>query len=163
MRGYNFGGLKATASQTGASLHTHEGHGATLRAVRSRFRTYANPGEGARDYVSTLRERYPEAIRAAESGNVEGFVEGLVQRRYFTGSAHDYRVALRSLSRERLRADQRFGIDQSVLPGILDHGSERWLPSPGAHHPNRLAVDAPDWAVEGTSRALWRAIWAKRA
>jgi len=102
MYGYNFGGIKATGSEPSASLRTWEGHGTERVRIRSRFRTYANPEQGAEDYISTLAERYPQALEAAHRGDASGFVRALKKSQYFTGDPMVYERAIGSLSREML-------------------------------------------------------------
>ncbi|MCB9589019.1 MAG: glucosaminidase domain-containing protein [Polyangiaceae bacterium] len=105
MRGYNFGGIKGTAPGGGSAvLKTHEGYGDHRVAIQSRFRTYATPEAGAADYVRTLSERYPEATKAAASGDVHGFVAGLRKRGYFTADPNDYSRAIERLSAEHTRS-----------------------------------------------------------
>jgi hypothetical protein len=129
MRGNNFGGLKGEAPGGGSSvLWTREGFGPDEQRIRSRFRTYPTPEAGARDYVSTLSARYPEATRAAQAGDPEGFVRGLEQRRYFTADPADYRRGLAALVREHDR---------------LESGQIR----PPAVAPPGAAVDALLWTL----------------
>jgi len=101
MYGFNFGGIKgAGPSGKSLSLRTHEGHGATERAIRDRFRAYDSPAEGAEDYVRLLRDRYPEALEAARFGDARAFVQEIHRKGYFTGSKRDYVRAVCSLSAE---------------------------------------------------------------
>ncbi|MBX3182856.1 MAG: glucosaminidase domain-containing protein [Polyangiaceae bacterium] len=117
MHGYNFGGLKGAGPEGGSAvLRTREGFGSSEQQIKSRFRTYSTPEQGALDYVRTLHERYPEATRAAAEGNATGFVAGLRQRGYFTGDPASYQRAIEKLSVEHAR-----GADFSQLkdPGPL--------------------------------------------
>lgn len=99
MVGYNFGGLKGQAPGGGSTVQwTHEGHGASLRRTRDRFRAYTSPRAGARDYVRTLAERYPEALAEARRGNAAGFVDALARRRYFTADPAAYRRGVQRLA-----------------------------------------------------------------
>lgn len=98
MHGNNFGGLKGRAPDGGSAvLATREGFGANETRIQSRFRAYDSPEAGARDYVQTLADRYPEALAAAAKGDADGFVRGLEQRRYFTADPAEYRRGIRAL------------------------------------------------------------------
>jgi flagellum-specific peptidoglycan hydrolase FlgJ len=127
MYGNNFGGIKAGARGPSALLETTEGYGSQARRVRDRFRTYATPEEGARDYVSLLARRYPEAFRALQAGDVEGFAAGLHQGRYFTANPETYRAALR-----RLAEEHRLGPSSAPPAGPVE----------------LLALDGLRWALE---------------
>ncbi len=101
MVGYNFGGLKGHAPGGGSSVQwTHEGHGASLRKIRDRFRTYDSAQAGARDYVRTLATRYPDALAQARQGNAAGFVDALAHRHYFTADPAVYRHAVQGLAHQ---------------------------------------------------------------
>jgi hypothetical protein len=101
MHGNNFGGLKGVGPEGGSAvLATREGFGSTETRIRSRFRAYETPEAGARDYVQTLADRYPEALAAAAKGDADGFVRGLEQRRYFTADPAEYRRGIGALLRE---------------------------------------------------------------
>ncbi len=108
MYNYNFGGIKGHA-QDGSSCvrEAHEGSGLHVRALLDRFRAYKSVRDGAEDYLSLLIRKYPEAIAAAERGDVTDFVAQLKLGRYFTGSETDY---ARSLSDLVARAAE-FGFD----------------------------------------------------
>ena len=105
MHGNNFGGIKGVAPGGGSALLlTREGQQPQQRLILSRFRVYATAEAGARDYVRTLADSYPEALEAARTGSPRRFVAALAQRRYFTASAQSYLEAVRSLAREFCRA-----------------------------------------------------------
>jgi flagellum-specific peptidoglycan hydrolase FlgJ len=107
MRGNNFGGLKGESPSGGSSvLWTREGFGPGEQRIRSRFRSYATPEQGARDYVETLAARYPEATSAARAGDLDGFVRGLEKRRYFTADPGAYRRGLGALLGEHERLEK---------------------------------------------------------
>ena len=127
MYGNNFGGIKAGAQGPSALLSTTEGYGANARRVRDRFRTYATPEEGARDYVSLLARRYPQAFEALRRGDADGFAAGLHHGRYFTANPETYRTAL-----HRLSAEHRLGPSSAPPPGPLE----------------RLGLDGVRWALE---------------
>ena len=127
MYGNNFGGIKAGARGPSALLRTTEGYGSDARRVRDRFRTYATPEEGARDYVGLLARRYPEAFTALQNGDVERFAAGLHHGRYFTAHPDSYRCALR-----RLAEEHRLGPNSAPPPGTVE----------------QLALDGLRWALE---------------
>ena len=140
MYGNNFAGIKAGArgsaslaagerpqTRGSALLSTTEGHGASARRVRDRFRTYATPEEGARDYVGLLVRRYPEAFAALRQGDLERFAAGLQRGRYFTANPESYRNAL-----GRLAQEHRLGPSSSPPPGALE----------------QVALDGLRWALE---------------
>jgi hypothetical protein len=95
MPGHNFAGIKASPKAPGAVFDTVEGHGATRRQVRARFRVYDSPEAGARDYVSLLKTRYPAAIEAARVGNTTDFALALAAGGYFTADPQAYSSGLR--------------------------------------------------------------------
>ena len=102
MYNYNFGGIKGHSSDGGSCVReAHEGSGYHVRALLDRFRAYQSVRDGAEDYLSLLIRKYPEAISAAERGDVTDFVAALKRARYFTGSESDY---ARSLSERVVRA-----------------------------------------------------------
>jgi flagellar protein FlgJ len=68
--------------------------------IVDKFRAYATPAEGARDYLALLRTRYGGAMGAAERGDVDGFATALKQRGYYTAPVSDYAAALRHLAHE---------------------------------------------------------------
>jgi len=108
MYNYNFGGIKGHSSDGGSCVReAHEGSGYHVRALLDRFRAYQSVRDGAEDYLSLLIRKYPEAISAAERGDVTDFVAALKRARYFTGSESDY---ARSLSERVVRAAE-YGFD----------------------------------------------------
>lgn len=101
MVGNNFGGLKGHAPGGGSTVQwTHEGHGAGRRRIHDRFRAYASAQAGARDYVRTLAEHYPDALAQARQGNAGGFVDALARRHYFTADPAAYRRAVQGLAHQ---------------------------------------------------------------
>jgi flagellum-specific peptidoglycan hydrolase FlgJ len=129
MHGHNFGGIKARASEPGASFHTVEGHGATRRELVLRFRVYDSAEAGAHDYVRLLATRYPAALQAARAGNVAEFARELAVGGYFTAGTAGYAQGLE----QRLRALQggpepnaaisqvlpSVGLSEGALSGLL--------------------------------------------
>ncbi len=104
MLNYNFGGLKGTGpSGLSTACSTREGWGDSEVRVVDRFRAYGSPEEGARDYVSLLARRYPEAVKAAEQGDARGFVHALKARGYFTDNEASYTRSVHSLATLALR------------------------------------------------------------
>lgn len=103
MYNYNFGGIKG-ASPDGFSVsqRTHEGFGATERAITDRFRAYRTAEDGATDYVKLLVHHFPEAAESATKGDPVGFVQGLKQRGYFTGDPTAYTRSVSSLTAQGL-------------------------------------------------------------
>jgi len=99
MLNYNFGGLKGTGpSGLTTAYTTREGWGENATRGVARFRAYGSAEEGARDYVSLLSRRYPDAVRAAEQGDAPGFVRALKARGYFTDNEAAYSKSVQSLA-----------------------------------------------------------------
>lgn len=91
MFNFNFGGIKGTSAQgLTTSLRTHEGFGENRRQIVDNFRAYSTATDGAADYISLLRRRYPEAVGAAKVGDAASFVGALKRRGYFTGDEVAY-------------------------------------------------------------------------
>jgi len=98
MFNFNFGGIKGHGPDgLSCKREAHEGSGYRVRALIDRFRAYESAREGAEDYL----RKYPEAIEAAERGDVTEYVAALKRAGYFTGSETDY---ARSLSKLVMRA-----------------------------------------------------------
>lgn len=105
MLNYNFGGLKGTGpSGLSAACSTREGWGENQVRVVDRFRAYGTAEEGARDYMSLLVRRYPDAVHAAENGDARGFVQALKARGYFTDNEATYTKSVQSLAQLALSA-----------------------------------------------------------
>ncbi|MEI9938033.1 MAG: glucosaminidase domain-containing protein [Pseudomonadota bacterium] len=94
MPGHNFAGIKAAPGAAGQSFSTIEGHGATRREVSARFRVYESAEAGARDYVTLLATRYPDAVAAARAGDSAGFARALAHGGYFTAVPESYAAGL---------------------------------------------------------------------
>jgi flagellum-specific peptidoglycan hydrolase FlgJ len=104
MVGFNFAGLKGEGPNGISALWwTREGSRMSQTRVLCRFRAYATPQDGARDYVRVLRERFRAALAAAQHGDVKGFVQALARRGFFTDDATSYERSLSSLAREFMR------------------------------------------------------------
>jgi hypothetical protein len=153
MLNYNFGGLKGTGpSGLSAAYTTREGWGETATRGVARFRAYGSAEEGARDYVSLLARRYPDAVSAAEQGDAAGFVHALKARGYFTDNEAAYSKSVQSLAALASRA----GFD--ALGAGADSGAA------AAHDPDLApalaAATLPDFAAgpPGAPPLLGRAL-----
>jgi hypothetical protein len=97
MYNFNFGGIKGASPQgETANYMTHEVDGGRDIKLQQGFRAYGSIDEGARDYVSVLRARFPQAYAQAVSGNVDGFAHALKQSHYYTASEDQYSAGLRA-------------------------------------------------------------------
>jgi len=121
MLNFNFGGIKGTGpSGMSAAYGTREGWGENATRVVARFRAYGSAEEGARDYVSLLERRYPDAVNAAEAGDARGFVQALKTNGYFTDNLASYTRSVESLAaRARLSGFDALGSSSSgrAVPG----------------------------------------------
>lgn len=97
MYNYNFGGIKG-ASPQGDTAHydTREVIDGKSITLDQGFRAYGSLDEGARDYVSVLQARFPQAFAQAVSGNIDGFARALKQSHYYTAPEQEYAAGLRS-------------------------------------------------------------------
>jgi hypothetical protein len=97
MYNYNFGGIKG-ASPQGDTAHynTREVIDGKSVTLDQGFRAYGSIDEGARDYVSVLQARFPQAFAQAVSGNIDGFASALKQSHYYTAPEQEYAAGLRS-------------------------------------------------------------------
>jgi mannosyl-glycoprotein endo-beta-N-acetylglucosaminidase len=136
MRNFNFGGLKGTGpSGLSATCSTREGWGEGEVRVNARFRAYGTAEEGARDYVSLLARRYPDAVRAAEQGDAKGFVTALKANGYFTDNEASYLRSVQSLANRALLAGfdaigcDGAGGDLAVAPELAQRGGAEGLPA----------------------------------
>jgi len=122
MLNYNFGGIKGTGpSGLSVAASTREGFGAEQQRITARFRAYGSAEEGARDYVSLLARRYPDAVQAAEGGDARGFVQALKARGYFTDDEAAYARSVQSLAAHARSAG--FGALGAPGVGPTDGGS----------------------------------------
>ena len=90
------------------------------------FKSYNSKEEGAQDYVSLLKNKYPNAIKAAESGNYNKFVDGLSG--YFTDDKSIYKQNIFGLYFEymsKLKQSQNANLDliksQDIKTSSLKH------------------------------------------
>ena len=121
MHGHNFGGIKGRGpTGAGVLVWTREGPRLTDLVQRT-FRAYETPREGAHDYVSLLRTRYPKAFRAARYGRVDEFVAALEEGRYFTA---DGGVYLRAVTRLSLECRRR-GVSMAAVERVRQYPNAR--------------------------------------
>ena len=101
MFNYNFAGIKGTGP-TGLSVaqRTREGWGTSERTITDNFRAYRTAEEGARDYVSLLKSRFPGALDAAQTGDPAATVHALKQAGYFTGDEGAYTRSVTQIARQ---------------------------------------------------------------
>ena len=97
MYNFNFAGIKG-AGPTGltAEYNTHEVVGGHEITMKQGFRAYSSLSEGAHDYISVLRGRFPQAFGLAVAGNVDGFAHALKQAHYYTADEGQYAKGLRA-------------------------------------------------------------------
>jgi hypothetical protein len=94
---YNFGNLKGTSPAGLTTAYTtSEGYGSSKEKTDRHFRAYDNINEGAQDYLSLLKEKYPRATQCIKDGDVEGFVDQL-SGVYFTGDPKRYKSNMKSI------------------------------------------------------------------
>lgn len=95
MYNYNFGGIKGRSPDGATAVYkTHERVGGARVALRDGFRAYRTIDDGARDYLSLLERRYPEALKAAAEGGPRAYAQALAEGRYYTDSPTRYARAL---------------------------------------------------------------------
>ncbi len=95
MFNFNFGGIKGSSpAGESASYMTHEVLGGQTVELQQGFRAYRTIDEGARDYVSVLRTRFPAAYTQALHGDVSGFAHALKQAHYYTAPENEYAAGL---------------------------------------------------------------------
>ena len=93
MYNFNFGGIKGASPQgETANYMTREVEGGRSVTLQQGFRAYRSIDDGARDYVSVLRTRFPQAYQQALAGNVDGFAHALKQSHYLHGARGRVRV-----------------------------------------------------------------------
>jgi hypothetical protein len=124
MFNYNFAGIKgAGPSGLSVSQRTREGYGSSERTITDNFRAYRTAEEGAHDYVSLLKSRFPGAFEAARGGDPAATVHALKQEGYFTGDEVAYTRSVTQLAQQIGPASLRFPSGElPVLP--LDYASE---------------------------------------
>ncbi|HTQ06249.1 MAG TPA: glucosaminidase domain-containing protein [Polyangiaceae bacterium] len=123
MFNYNFAGIKG-AGPTGLSVsqRTREGYGSSERTITDNFRAYQTAEEGARDYVSLLKSRFPGAFEAAKSGDPTATVHALKQEGYFTGDEVAYTRSVTQLAQQIGPASLQF--TNTELPALpVDYAS----------------------------------------
>jgi hypothetical protein len=124
MFNYNFAGIKGTGpSGLTVAQRTREGYGANERTITDNFRAYRTAEEGARDYVSLLKSRFPGALEAAQQGDPGATVHALKQAGYFTGDEVAYTRSVTNLARE-VGPDSLEFTDTGALPTLpVDYGA----------------------------------------
>jgi len=101
MYNYNFAGIKGSGpSGLSVMQRTREGYGSTERTITDSFRAYQTAEEGARDYVSLLKARFPGALAAAQEGDPAATVHALKQSGYFTGDEVAYTRSVSKIARQ---------------------------------------------------------------
>jgi hypothetical protein len=99
MFNFNFGGIKGAApGGATASYMTREVLDGNSVHIQQGFRAYASLDEGARDYVSVVRSRFPQAFQSAAAGDLDGFAHALKQAHYYTAPESEYAAGLRALA-----------------------------------------------------------------
>lgn len=118
MYNYNFAGIKGSGP-SGLSVvqRTREGYGTSERTITDSFRAYRTAEEGARDYVSLLKARFPGALEAARQGDPAATVHALKQAGYFTGDEIAYTRSVTQLARQVGPASLDF-VDTGALPEL---------------------------------------------
>jgi hypothetical protein len=97
MFNFNFGGVKGAApGGATANYMTREVLDGTSVHIQQGFRAYGSLDEGARDYVSLVRSRFPQAFHSAAAGDLDGFAHALKQAHYYTAPESEYAAGLRS-------------------------------------------------------------------
>ncbi len=101
MYNFNFGGIKGHGP-TGetARCKTREVIDGKEVTIRDGFRAYRTIDEGAADYMSLMRDRFPGAMEQASRGDVDGFARALKRSRYYTADEGAYAAGLRGLMKE---------------------------------------------------------------
>ena len=123
MYNFNFGGIKGTSPQgMSVAARTHEGWGNTRRQIVDNFRAYPTAEDGAVDYVSLLKRRYPDALQAAAQGDPAGFVRQLKAGGYFTGNEQAYVKSVTRLANTAMaRGFDAVGAEGSDVGEIPQH------------------------------------------
>ncbi len=124
MFNYNFAGIKGSGpSGLSVAQRTHEGWGASERTITDSFRAYRTAEEGARDYVSLLKSRFPGALAAAQNGDPAATVHALKQAGYFTGDEGAYTRSVTQIARQVGPASLEFASSSTAaLPTLpLDY------------------------------------------
>lgn len=166
MYNFNFGGIKG-ASPEGftAKLRTREVENGQEITIRDGFRAYSSAAEGAKDYLSLLERRFPTALDAARSGDVDGFVTRLKAGRYFTADAGQYAASLRGILQAGWDDSQPRSPHATSAPLVALAGSDPFgddpevsgsLLSSGAGLPTTMAVVRFIDAINASSASIAR-------
>ncbi len=98
MHNNNFGGIKGVSPEgTTARMRTREVLDGKSVQITDGFRAYSTPENGAKDYLALLERRFPRALEAGRSGDVEGFARSLKAGNYFTADVGEYAAAMRGV------------------------------------------------------------------
>lgn len=120
MMNYNFGGIKGRGpSGLYTSYKTKEGSGASEITIVDKFRAYASAEEGATDYVRVLRDRFPKAFEAAQTGEARAFVHALKTEGYFTADEETYTRAIAHLSGDFSYTPADIEVDEERRPDTM--------------------------------------------
>lgn len=150
MYNYNFGGIKgAGPSGLTASARTREGYGASERVIRDHFRAYSSAQEGARDYLSLLSRRFPDAVTQAGAGDPAAFVDALHRGGYFTGSKEAYTASIVRLSGVAL-PDRSAG----NTPVVASRPPQHEPPRPSAPRLDRLAGEVRSYPIDDAMMSM---------
>jgi flagellum-specific peptidoglycan hydrolase FlgJ len=97
MFNFNFGGIKgASPGGTTTGYMTREVLDGQSVHIQQGFRAYGSLDEGARDYVSVVRSRFPHAFHSAAAGDLDGFAHALKAAHYYTAPEQEYAAGLRA-------------------------------------------------------------------
>jgi len=97
MYNFNFGGIKGSSPNgESANYMTREVENGRSVTLQQGFRAYRSLDDGARDYISVIRTRFPQAYQQALAGNVDGFAHALKQSHYYTAAEDQYAAGLRA-------------------------------------------------------------------
>jgi flagellum-specific peptidoglycan hydrolase FlgJ len=125
MYNFNFAGIKGVGpSGLTAEYGTHEVIGGHDVAMKQGFRAYTSLAEGAHDYVSVLRSRFPQAFGLAVTGNVDGFAHALKQAHYYTADEGQYAKGLRAAAGIQSASVQTASTAIHALPSDLATSTE---------------------------------------
>ena len=94
MFNYNFGGIKSTKNRNYYEGATKEVKDGKTVEIRDNFRAYSNVDEGAADFINYINYNYPEARKAADTGDLDSYVSSLKERGYFTDTLSSYKTGL---------------------------------------------------------------------
>jgi len=98
MHNNNFGGIKGVSPEGAtAKLRTREVLAGKNVEITDGFRAYSTPAAGAKDYLQLLERRFPRALEAARTGDVDAYAKSLKAGHYFTADAGEYAACMRGV------------------------------------------------------------------